>query len=73
MCRHHLLQHGQGGRVAGQLTTSQTRQQRMERLRLTYAPGEGEGCEEGEREVDQLLKWTKSLDRAILSTPQSFT
>ena len=68
--RHQLIQHGQGATEGhSQLLPSVARQCRMEQLRHVYAVRVGErGKEEGE--VDQLLQWTRSLDSAVLTTPQ---
>ena len=66
--RHHVLIHGQGGKEGDRLPRSSVRQQRMDKLKLTFA-------EKGEEEenVDQLLHWTKNLDGTVLSTPHSLT
>ena len=66
-CRHHLFQHGQGGKEGGRLSRSSVRRQ-MEKLKLTYAEKADE-----EENVDQLLHWTKNLDGTVLSTPHSLT
>ena len=66
--RHHLLQHGQGGR---ELSTSLLRQQRMERLRQTYMDQHSREEKDEEEAVDELLHWTKTLDGTVLSTPNS--
>ncbi|CAI8004082.1 hypothetical protein GBAR_LOCUS3828 [Geodia barretti] len=66
--QHHVLIHGQGGKEGDRLPRSSVRQQRMDKLKLTFA-------EKGEEEenVDQLLHWTKNLDGTVLSTPHSLT
>ena len=73
LCRHHILQHGQGGREGGReggrLSTSVLRQQRMDTLKLTYSDQK----EKEEDDVDQLIHWTKELDGTQLSTPHSLT